>query len=280
MFAGDFKLTVDGANTGPAGRRPVWNAPMLHASTQNLIRKLCDITEHGEAPWTEGQDGAFWFDTEGYRIEVKANPPTLRILQAGGREVEAADAGALASTPFPEEPGVTFADRVQRMGNNARRVARGADAAISTILSALSNPPRSEPAHFSTEGGAESEAAMAAAVADMAERLKQPPTEPAPLQTLGEAAAKSTPVSEPPASAPPLRTIHTHAMFGATPSFVVQTSVSTETPAQPARPSAQKVASSGLVISSLHAVTIQTPEMHSPADIKQAPSASAYRPWS
>lgn len=251
---------------------------MLHASTQNLIRKLCDITEHGEAPWTEGQDGACWFETDGYRIEVKADPPTLRILQAGGREVESADAGSLASTPYSDEPGITFADRVRRMGNNARRIARGADAAISTILSALSNPPRSEPAHFSTEGGAESEAAMAAAVADMAERLKQPPVEPPPPQALVQPAAELS--LAPPSSERPLRTIHTHAMFGSISSFVTQTAVPPETPPQPARPAAQKVTSPGLVIHSLHAVTIQTPETRSPADIKRTPSASGYRPWS
>ena len=114
---------------------------------------------------------------------------------------------SLASAPFPGEPGKTYADRVRRMALDARRIARGAEKAISTILSALSSPPVAEPApaHFSTAGGPESEAAMAAAVADMALRLKQQPLEEAP-RAVAQAPPPAEPVDVLPVSAaPPLR---------------------------------------------------------------------------
>jgi hypothetical protein len=268
---------------------------MLHASTQKLILKLCDITERAEAPWKEGEDGASWFETEGYKIEVKPEPPHIRILQANGREVESADAAQLASAPFPGLAGQTYADRVRTMGVEAKRIARGAETAISTILSALSNPPAAEP-HFSTEGGPESEAAMAAAVADMAERLKHQPAEAprAPEPDARELAAVSAapPVTPRLSAAParmlrgetPTRTVSTAAMFGAIPSF------SQVRPAAPAprvdapkpAPQTTKVTASGLVLTGIHATSIQTPEVMRPngsaADPKR-PNVAAYRPW-
>lgn len=271
---------------------------MLHASTQKLILKLCDLTERGEAPWREGEGDASWFETEGYRIEVRPEPPAVRVLQAGGREVESADAVQLSSAAYPSEPGKTYADRVRSMALEARRIARGAEKAISTILSALSNPPAAEPEppHFSSAGGAESEAAMAAAVADMAMRLKQQPLEeaasppsPAPLPvdvSDGSSGSAAATLKAAPSPSPGLgRTAFTQAMFGAIPSFstavprglALQTTASSPSAPAPAAP-LHKVTSSGLVVTGFHAVTVQTPETSHMPD-RKPPSSAGYRPW-
>jgi hypothetical protein len=238
---------------------------MLHASTQKLILKLCDLTERAEAPWKECGPEVSCFETEGYRIEVKAEPPHLRILGHGGKEVESADAAVLANAPAPNEPGKTFADKVRRLAMDAQRIARGAETAISTIMNALSAPPREPPAHFSTAGGPESEAAMAAAVADMAVRLSQP------------APSVSAPSSTPRnvrllAEAFPARNVKTAAMFGAIPSFVMSKAPATAN---------TKVTSSGLMVTGFRATSVQTPEVHRqhPPVERAKPSSAGYRPW-
>jgi hypothetical protein len=116
---------------------------MLHASTQKLIQKLCELTEHGDIAWKEGRDGRCTFDTEGYRVEVNEEPPSLRLLGADGRELEKAEADDL-SIPWHTGEG-SFATRVSDMARRAHRVARGAEQAISKILSSLSAPPQKAP---------------------------------------------------------------------------------------------------------------------------------------
>jgi hypothetical protein len=117
---------------------------MLHDSTQRLILKLCEMTGRGEIAWREGAGGSgetSAYETEGYTVEVRVEPPGLRILRADGREVERADTDDLEATPWPsgEE---TFSAHVKAMAVRAHRVARGAEAAIASILSALSAPAR------------------------------------------------------------------------------------------------------------------------------------------
>jgi hypothetical protein len=90
------------------------------------------------------------------------------------------------------------------MATQAKRLARGTDHAISRILSSLSAPsvasaakieaPEEHP--LSTAGGPESEASMAAAVADMAIRLNQtPPEEPSEIPPPVIEVAEITPMA-------------------------------------------------------------------------------------
>ncbi len=113
---------------------------MLHASTQQLIRKLCELTEQGAIAWREGEADACLFETEGYVVEVKATPPAVRLLRQDGRELERADAGDLAA-PWPGGE-ATYATKVGEMAHHAGRIARGAETAIAKILSSLSAPPK------------------------------------------------------------------------------------------------------------------------------------------
>ena len=116
---------------------------MLHPSTQQLIRKLCELTQSGAIEWKEGGDQRSIFETEGYVVEIQADPPGVRLLRADGHELEVADANDLA-TPWDEGEG-TYASHVADMARRAGRIARGAETAIAKILSSLSAPPKKQP---------------------------------------------------------------------------------------------------------------------------------------
>ena len=117
---------------------------MLHASTQKLIVKLCELTEAGHIAWKQGEGKVRRFETEGYVVEVEGRPPTLRLLHSDGRELERTDEADLAAQPWPDGNG-TFASQITMMADRADRIARGAELAISRILSSLSAPPKSAP---------------------------------------------------------------------------------------------------------------------------------------
>lgn len=112
---------------------------MLHASTQQLIRKLYELTSAGSLAWTEGPQESARLETEGYVVEIAAAPPALRLLRADGRELETATSADLAAVAWPSGDG-TYATRVTEMAGRARRIALGAEQAIATILSSLSSP--------------------------------------------------------------------------------------------------------------------------------------------
>jgi|LauGreSBDMM110SN_4_FD.fasta_scaffold05152_4 hypothetical protein len=112
---------------------------MLHASTQQLIRKLYELTSAGSLAWTEGPNVSARLETEGYVVEIEAAPPALRLLRADGRELETATADDLAEVAWPSGDG-TYATRVIEMAGRARRIALGAERAIATVLSSLSAP--------------------------------------------------------------------------------------------------------------------------------------------
>lgn len=161
---------------------------MLHVSTQKLIIKLCELTAQGDVQWREGSNGAVVFETEGYAVEIAGQPARLRVLNSEGNELERVDAEGLVAAPWPDGEG-SFADHVSTMAAQAQRLARGTDHAISRILSSLSAPSAAPSAPVSPEiethdehaqsstVGPESEAAMAAAVADMAKPTAQTPVE-------------------------------------------------------------------------------------------------------
>ncbi|HOY79239.1 MAG TPA: hypothetical protein PLN33_15590 [Hyphomonadaceae bacterium] len=117
---------------------------MLHASTQQLIRKLCELTDAGAIDWKEGKGQISLLETEGYVVEIQPEPPSVRLLRNDGQELESADAADLA-TPWGENEG-TFADNVANMARRANRYARGAETAIAKILSSLSAPPKKQAA--------------------------------------------------------------------------------------------------------------------------------------
>jgi hypothetical protein len=114
---------------------------MLHVSTQKLIIKLCELTAAGGIAWKDGAGQSTVFETEGYLVEIQERPPTVRLLQPDGRELERADEAELAAQPWPDGNSM-FAAHVADMAAHARRIARGTDLAISRILSSLSAPPR------------------------------------------------------------------------------------------------------------------------------------------
>jgi hypothetical protein len=117
---------------------------MLHVSTQKLIQKLCALTHAGDIPWQEGAGSSVVFETEGYRVEAEADPPCVRLLRDDGKELESATAADLEAARWPDEDG-TYATHVTEMVRRAQRIARGAELAISRILSSLSAPPQKAP---------------------------------------------------------------------------------------------------------------------------------------
>lgn len=167
---------------------------MLHASTQQLIRKLCELTDAGAINWKEGKGLISLFETEGYVVEIQPEPPSVRLLRSDGPELESADAADLA-TPWGENEG-TFADHVADMARRANRYARGAETAIAKILSSLSAPPKKQaepepepaapafaavPKPPSTHQASESAAAIAALNADL-ESQRRKAVEPPPAR--------------------------------------------------------------------------------------------------
>jgi hypothetical protein len=120
---------------------------VLHTSTQKLIIKLCELTEAGHIAWKQGDGETCRFETEGYVVEVQGQPATLRLLHSDGRELERADEPDLAAQSWPGGDG-TFAAHITLLAARAHRIARGAELAISRILSSLSAPPKAPPFDF------------------------------------------------------------------------------------------------------------------------------------
>ena len=108
---------------------------MLHASTRKLIDRLAEMTELGKLDWTEGEDGRLTYSTEGYSVSLTDAPNELIITSKDGKQLEHATGEELAATPG--EDGGTYADLVGLMTKEAARVARGTEAAISTLLAGM-----------------------------------------------------------------------------------------------------------------------------------------------
>ncbi len=173
---------------------------MLHASTQQLIRKLCELTDAGAINWKEGKGQISVLETEGYVVEIQPEPPSVRLLRGDGQELESADASDLA-TPWGDNEG-TYGDHVADMARRANRFARGAETAIAKILSSLSAPPKKqaepepEPAAlaFATAEktqhsvqASESAAAIAAVNADLESQRRKVTEEPPASHSVAEA---------------------------------------------------------------------------------------------
>lgn len=184
---------------------------MLHASTQQLIGKLYELTSAGSLAWTEGPNGSARLETEGYVVEIAAMPPALRLLRADGRELETATADDLAAVAWPSGDG-TYATRVTEMAGRARRIAVGAEQAIVTILSSLSAPAMKpagtfgETKSFATDGTTEPAAPLKPPAPNMlahgiSARSVQSVEQSTPA-TFERFAPKPQPSTRPPASGP------------------------------------------------------------------------------
>ncbi|GAB5454267.1 MAG: hypothetical protein Hens2KO_04960 [Henriciella sp.] len=121
---------------------------MLHASTKKLIDRLAEMTDLAKLDWTEGDDGNIAYATEGYSVSLTETPNEMVITSKDGKELERAGAEELANTPA--EAGGTYADIVAAMTKEAARVARGTEAAISTLLAGMEDAP-AEPDVSATE---------------------------------------------------------------------------------------------------------------------------------
>jgi hypothetical protein len=239
---------------------------MLHPSTQQLIRKLCELTDAGHIAWKEGERNCSRFESEGYVVEVMAEPPTLRLLRGDGRELERADAADLAATAWPDGKGA-YATHVADMAEKAHRVARGAEAAIARILTSLSAPakldaPPAPPPHAA------------------------PPPEPARVEA-------PKPVAAPPATAPAVTAAPPapKADFGAVDSFDKAPPPPAPAPVVLKPAPIATTAAPTLVIKGFSARTVQTPESATIASAtapppkppekkpELSPSVSVYKPW-
>jgi hypothetical protein len=244
---------------------------MLHPSTQQLIRKLCELTDAGHISWKEGERNSSRFESEGYVVEVEAEPPALRLLRGDGRELERANAVDLAATAWPDGEG-TYATHVADMAEKAHRVARGAEAAIARILTSLSapakhdTPPAPPPHAVPPPEPVRTEAPKRSPVA----------TPPAPVQPV--------PAPLPTASSPPT------ADFGAVNSFDKAPAPDVPSPVPAAATSAVPAASHPpFMIKGFSARSVQTPESGmvttAPAPRPQErkpelpPAVSVYKPW-
>jgi hypothetical protein len=117
---------------------------MVHASTQQLIRKLYELTDAGALAWRLGDHDTSRLETEGYVVELEPVPPSVSLLRADGRVLERAEPDALAAIAWPDGEG-TFASRVTEMATRASRFARGAEPISAKPISAIATPPLKPP---------------------------------------------------------------------------------------------------------------------------------------
>ena len=112
---------------------------MLHASTRKLIDRLAEMTELGKLDWTEDEAGNIAYATEGYSVSLTEDPGEVIITSKDGKELERATAEEIAATQ--QEDGTSYTTVVAAMGKEAARIARGTEAAISTLLAGMDDAP-------------------------------------------------------------------------------------------------------------------------------------------
>lgn len=124
---------------------------MLHPSTQKLIDRLSEMTARGKIAWTDADNGAVNYVTEGYSVLVTDEPNELVIISKEGTELERAAATELAETSA--ESG-TYADILTAMTKEAKRIAKGTESAIGALLADMDEtdaPPAEEVERQETE---------------------------------------------------------------------------------------------------------------------------------
>lgn len=115
---------------------------MLHPSTRKLIDRLAEMTELGKLDWTEGDDNSIVYATEGYCVCLPDGANEIVINSKDGKELERASADELSATQT--ESGTPYAEIVAGMAAEATRVARGTEAAISSLLAGMDDPAPAE----------------------------------------------------------------------------------------------------------------------------------------
>ena len=108
---------------------------MLHSSTKKLIDRLAEMTELGKLDWTEGEDGAIVYSTEGYSVVLSSTADQIVITSIDGKELERAEASDLSVSQNDE--GQSYSDIVATMTSEATRIALGTETAISTLLAGM-----------------------------------------------------------------------------------------------------------------------------------------------
>ncbi len=116
---------------------------MLHPSTQKLIDRLAEMTELGRIGWSKSDDNSVAYTTEGYSVAVTDAPHEFVIYSKDGAELERASAGDLTSAA--NEAGGTYGDVISGMFRQAKRIASGTEAAISTLLAGIEAEDATEP---------------------------------------------------------------------------------------------------------------------------------------
>lgn len=200
---------------------------MLHPSTKRLIDKLDEMTRKQRVGWQESDDGAVKHDTEGYRVTLTAAPHALLLTDTQGREIETCSPEDFVGET--DATGRPYAEFIEDLYREAHRHARGAEKAISALLSSLdeadaedvptpvvADAPHAEPEtfeHAEDEGDEsrpledhempefEGQADMQAAVAAMADEVNAEPVSLAAQETA--LATDSMPVVEPAMAAEP-----------------------------------------------------------------------------
>ena len=122
---------------------------MLHPSTKRLIDKLDGMTRKQRVGWEESDNGSIKHDTEGYRVTLTAAPHSLLLTDTLGREIETCTPEDFAGET--DANGQPYTDFIEALYREAHRHARGAEKAISALLSSLDEAD--------TEDGGDAEAA-------------------------------------------------------------------------------------------------------------------------
>ncbi len=184
---------------------------MLHPSTKRLIDKLSEMTRKQRVTWTEGESASVVHDTEGYRVVITSEPHTVLLTDALGREIESCRPEEFADET--DTHGRPYAKFVAELYREASRHARGTEKAIRTLLAGLDSvEPDAAAAPAAAAPGVvlidapdattdettaiESETAITAAVATLADQINAAPPEAAAAEVV-PAAPEPAPQPEP-----------------------------------------------------------------------------------
>ncbi|MCA8892929.1 MAG: hypothetical protein KDA56_14180 [Hyphomonas sp.] len=115
---------------------------MLHPSTKRLIDKLDEMTRKQRVSWEESENDSVKHDTEGYRVTLTAAPHALLLTDAQGREIETCTPEDF--TGETDADGRPYAAFIEDLYREAHRHARGAEKAISALLSSLDEADRDD----------------------------------------------------------------------------------------------------------------------------------------
>ena len=123
---------------------------MLHASTRKLIDRLSEMTELGKLDWTNDEHGNISYATEGYSVSLTKDPNEVVITSKDGKELERATVDEIAATE--REDGTAYSAIVAAMMTEASRIARGTEAAISSLLAGMEDAPAEDPVGADADG--------------------------------------------------------------------------------------------------------------------------------